>query len=797
MKKITLTRVLISMLALVVALGMTAQTSPKRLAKSGSQKTMKQLADEFAKKQKNAKVITAKDLRKNAPARVGEDDPDRWEVLVDEDFALMTKGTEDVPDTEMMPENGSGGYLPDSLFHTPNWFGIACYQAGGCVALNYPGFGGVINTPMMNLQGRIRVQTRLKAINKQSHVFVQGCTGGYDFPSLMGYGYEMNLYSLKPEDGWVDVDIIIENPYAGGDSFIQINAANYNYGGIIVDYLTVSRDKEYVSTPHNLTATKFVTDGFTASWEKAYGAESYLVTLYERKTVGTDNYKSEESFEDVSVENGSVVGMADGWTAQASGFTDDACDGGKALLFKGGSDFIQFGIDGSEILAGGFSIKKVQANEGSYGELCIDVTEDGVVSRWILRLTDVSDSEWKTVTMADFKGFPVGHALSVRMYIEGNVSDVFAIDKLYFETTPLTETTCVAENIEANDACLAFNGLDLNNLYSFTVQGNTADGRVSDVSEPFYAYGVAAPVVKEATEVDRRGGYTANWEPVINATSYDLFSYEIKPVTEDTEDYTIFEENFNKCTEGTVDNPVTLNNYDRVYLNDYTDNIDWTGYGTIVANGMVGCMESFYSYVDVTSPAINLNRNDGNYTVTVDFVTFKDNTTLIVQGDETMYQEIFAEKAGAHSATVEMYGGNEMTNLMFYSKEGTAWLLDRVVVKQDVKAGDEISKTLDRQTVDGYAISARISGLQVKSDCKYGYNLVSYYDDYGYVYVSDPSAIQYVEFEATGIGTVEAEGEVALQPTEIYDLSGRKVSKAAAKGVYIIKTGDKVKKVRF
>lgn len=109
MKKITLTRVLISMLALVVALGMTAQTSQKRLAKSGSQKTMKQLADEFAKKQKNAKVITAKDLRKNAPARVGEDDPDRWEVLVDEDFALMTKGTEDVPDTEMMPENGSGG----------------------------------------------------------------------------------------------------------------------------------------------------------------------------------------------------------------------------------------------------------------------------------------------------------------------------------------------------------------------------------------------------------------------------------------------------------------------------------------------------------------------------------------------------------------------------------------------------------------------------------------------------------------------------------------------------------------
>ena len=101
------------------------------------------------------------------------------------------------------------------------------------------------------------------------------------------------------------------------------------------------------------------------------------------------------------------------------------------------------------------------------------------------------------------------------------------------------------------------------------------------------------------------------------------------------------------------------------------------------------------------------------------------------------------------------------------------------------------------QTLDGDATSARISGLQIKSGCKYGYNLVSYYDRFGLVYVSDPSATQYVEFEGTGIDSVETEDGETQQPTEIYDLSGRKVSTPNAKGVYIIKSGGEVKKVRF
>ena len=791
------------MLALVLALGAAAQTSPKRLVKSGQQKTMKQLADEFAKKQKNAKTITAKDLRKKVPTRAGEDDADRWETLIYEDFSLMTKGTEDVPDGTMYPEDYEttyNMYLPDDLFHTPGWFGLGVYQAGGNMALNYPGFGGVLNSPMMNMQGRIRMQLRVKCIDRARPFFISILAGGYDYPFDPSdtQGGQMNLYNFEPEDGWQDIDVYVNIPYAGSDCFFQINAATYNDGALIVDYVKVSRDKEYLATPDGLTASKFVTDGFTASWNKAYGADSYLVNLYETKTVGTDNGKYEESFEDASLDGEQVVGLGEGWSAKGTGdaITGDAADGSKAFLLSNETDFVKFEPTSGKILAGKFAIKRVKANEGSYDQIYVDVNDGGNIRTWVMGATNIPDDEYMTVDLGEFEDFPMGRASSITIYISPyyDVTDVYAIDDISFETTPPTETTCVAEGIAAKDTCLVINELDLSNLYSFTVQSVKADGTTSDPSEVYYAYGVAAPVVKEATDIDPRGGYTANWEKAINATSYDLYNYEIYTVPEDTEDFTVFEENFNKCTEGTLDNPVSLNNYDPVIINDYTDNIGWSGWGTLLSNGMVGCINN---YVDLQSPAINLDRAEGNYTVTVDFVTLNDNVDFVIQGDNTMYQLVNAEKAGTHTATVEMYGGTRTTRLMFYTYDGSAFLIDRVVVKQDVKAGDEITTTLGMQTLDGDATSARISGLQIKSGYKYGYNLVSYYDRYGEVYVSDPSAMQYVEFEATGIDSVETEGEEAQQPTEIYDLSGRKVSTPNAKGVYIIKSGDEVKKVRF
>ena len=215
----------------------------------------------------------------------------------------------------------------------------------------------------------------------------------------------------------------------------------------------------------------------------------------------------------------------------------------------------------------------------------------------------------------------------------------------------------------------------------------------------------------------------------------------------------------------------------------------------MVYNGMVGCMENYYGTLDIISPELSVGHGDGTFEVTVEFTTLTDGTTLIVQNGNIDYQSITAETAGAHTATLKFANGTNQTWLMFYTYEGTAFLLDRVTVKQDVKAGDEIFSLQGLYDVTDGGTSARISGLQAKSGYKFGYNVMSIYDRYGTLYTSDRSETQYVDLVTSGIDNVETGDEEAQQPSAVYDLSGRRVSDTSARGVYIIKQGNKAHKV--
>lgn len=797
---------------LVVSLGITAQHAAKRAPQGSPMKTMKQAAELFEQQRRNCKdIITANKLAEMKAARKAEENG-KWETLISEDFSLMTAGTEDVPDETMMA-GASFSYLPDELFHSPGWAGVGVSQAGGNIALNYPGFGGVLNTPLMNKEGRIRIKLRVKSINTTRLFLVSIAAGGYDNPYDPTSSGQMNTYQFSPEDGWQDVEVYVVNPYTGSDCFVQVNAGTRGNGGLVIDYITVERDMDYLSTPVGLGATAFKEDGFTASWSKPYGAESYLVTLYEKKIVGTDNFTSEETFEDASVEDGTVTGLSQGWTASVSGtadgqyFTDtDTPDGNKALLFASDNDVLEFDADGSEILGLTLTMKTLASSENPDVTVYFELFDGTGWHTYSTGLGFIPTDEWLVMDLTKvLDGFTPGMYTKFRLSFSGigyalekglsDVSEVFAADVVACTTSPLTETTLVAEDMPADNTSMTFTELDMNNVYSFTVKSTRADGKTSEASELFYAYGVAAPQIKEATDIDKRGAYTANWAPATNATAYRLYNYEVYTVPEDVEAHTVFEENFNKSTEGTLQSPIYLENYDHTYLDDYTDNKGWSSYGTMVCNGMVGCMENYYGTLDIISPELSVGHGDGTFEVTVEFTTLTDGTTLIVQNGNLDYQSITAETAGAHTATLKFTNGTNLTRLMFYTYEGTAFLLDRVTVKQDVKAGDEIFSLQGLYDVTDGGTSARVSGLQAKSGYKFGYNVMSIYDRYGTLYTSDRSETQYVDLVTSGIDNVETGDEEAQQPSAVYDLSGRRVSDTSARGVYIIKQGNKAHKV--
>lgn len=494
---------------LVVSLGITAQHAAKRAPQGSPMRTMKQAAELFEQQRRNCKdIITAKKLAEMKATQKAEETGD-WETLINEDFSLMTAGTEDVPDGTMMPGE-SFGLLPDELFHTPDWYGIGVYQAGGNVALNYPGFGGVLNSPMMNMEGSIRIKMRVKSIDRTRPFFVQLAAGGYDFPfDPTGTG-QMNMYQFTPEEGWQDIELNIINPYTGDDCFVQINAGTYNNGGLVIDYITVERDKDYIATPTDLSATAFKEDGFTASWGKPYGAESYLVTLYEKKIVGTDNFTSEETFENASVEGGTVTGLSQGWTASVSGtadgqyFTDtDTPDGNKALLFASDNDVLEFDADGSEILGLTLTMKTLASSENSDVTVYFELFDGTGWHTYSTGLGFIPTDEWLVMDLTKvLDGFTPGMYTKFRLRFSGigyalekglsDVSEVIAADVVSCTTSPLTETTLVAEDMPADNTSMTFTELDMNNVYSFTVKSTRADGKTSEASQLFYAYGVAA-----------------------------------------------------------------------------------------------------------------------------------------------------------------------------------------------------------------------------------------------------------------------------------------------------------------
>ena len=70
------------------------------------------------------------------------------------------------------------------------------------------------------------------------------------------------------------------------------------------------------------------------------------------------------------------------------------------------------------------------------------------------------------------------------------------------------------------------------------------ENNISGESELYHAFGVAKPIAKEATDIDPRGGYTANWEPTPKATSYLVTNYKADKIEDDNENYEVFRDDF-------------------------------------------------------------------------------------------------------------------------------------------------------------------------------------------------------------------------------------------------------------
>lgn len=102
---------------------------------------------------------------------------EQWVTIVDEDFSGLTKGTEELPDTESLLDPKTGDVTEanlnkfksyntgDDTEYARTWGGAQLFEAGGCIAAVN---GGFLCTPTGDYSGNLKFTCRMKAIKGQN-----------------------------------------------------------------------------------------------------------------------------------------------------------------------------------------------------------------------------------------------------------------------------------------------------------------------------------------------------------------------------------------------------------------------------------------------------------------------------------------------------------------------------------------------------------------------------------------------------------------------------------------------------
>lgn len=775
MKNFTLT------LALTVLSAATVLANAPARMIQGKQLTPEAQIEALAKKtqeQINSYNLGLRPMK--APAKIVEfDEP---EVLLYEDFSLMTAGSEEAPDDTMLPEDymdTGNQFLPDGYTLTSGWWGLGIYQAGGCCFLGYPGIGGCITTPMLNLNGRIRVSFRMKPGNNVTS------SASIIFSLLKGDQYNPtliidNVYEyikVNADDDWTEFTYIYDVEYSGDDAYVQFNGMTYDNGKFIDD-IKIERLGYLLSAPEAYAPTDYEGDSFTATWNSQAITDDYALTVYSR----TINEGASESFS-TDFSDGIVPAYVD-----AS--DDEVCEiagmpGDKALQV----------LNGQEIIIGNGNI----INNLELNIFCLSDELEGTAG--YVYFYGLKNNEWKSSVFYGGCDYSTEKGSRYKVTAEYGMANQYEKIKLvfniltdlpvYLDDIQLTTSNSVDYNFVLNAEPVSGTSYEVENLdpyedYFYYVNAVLGD-QVSDASNLVKVYQLVAPVALEATDIDDRGGFTANWEATPKAEEYQASVFNVTTLADDIDAYPILTETFSNAVadDATVDYPYDFENYyDLLSFDEYTDNAGWDGCFNIMAEGMIGCGDDYYGISELCSPKFDASNNDGIFTVDFDCYCLYGGDIMIVQNSEITYERVHLG-TGLNHYSVTFDQGSKESYVLFYTSYGYPFLIDNFVISQDLKAGEKLS-TLVAQSDWVEDTSAYIPGVKATEGYDLCYSVTARYTREETTYKSPSSELVVVKKDTSAIESIKAE---KAGNGKIYDLLGRPVGDnidALQRGIYIM-----------
>lgn len=237
------------------------------------------------------------------------------QLVMFEDFAKMTSGSEATPDTEANIIKDEFEYpwinTKDEYFKQAGWGSGNAYPAGGTVYLDSnPNDMAHINTPMLNVAANggiawIRFKARAKNAGDNPQVMVEAAETFNMSPSWRMMG-SAALPQLSTE--WKEYSMF----FYGGGEYTLFNIVSV-MAPVYIDNIEVFTVKQHIGTPTTLPHTNYEGTSFDANWTPVEGATGYKVNVF---TLNKETGKAEYLFENkpVTTNKFHVTGATSGQT---------------------------------------------------------------------------------------------------------------------------------------------------------------------------------------------------------------------------------------------------------------------------------------------------------------------------------------------------------------------------------------------------------------------------------------------------------------------------------------------------
>lgn len=705
------------------------------------------LMEMYTRQAREAMLLQRTPLK--SPARASEQ-----EVIFEEDFSGIKGGTEEEPGAEIGTYTQDGNtFWPEDITKIPGWWGIGTYAIDGAVGLCYPGMGGVVCSGPANMYGNLHISFRAKARegNKEGRncLLMVSIVCGDPYNPVMSTPEMFIPVNLKVEDGWQDVEVNMRNPNRLDDSRLQINGMTYSAAGFIIDDIKITRDFDFCLPPTEMSCGYFTDDGFTVMWNQGAENNSYEFSLRQEK-------KLSEPFDATETFDGSLPQY---WSTTGSVVNEGGSDNSASLRLGAGQE-LKLAFGGGRLASLSTFLNGKNFDETSEAVMkMIGIYDDGSEEELgyinVPKLSAGGESLDLNSVISDnayqFIGF--------KFVAEGFGADQCCyIDNLQYKASPACETTQVLTDKPVNDTQIVLTGLDPENEYYVGVRGVKNQQIKSDFFGYYYVPGMPAPKALEATDLEKRGAYTANWTPSPKAKAYTVSNFKVDPITEDKENYVVLRDDFEKANSAALEYPVAL------YLDDWTDCKGW--HTDMLPDGSMTSLVADAGYVGAVNlplytPQVSLDNDGGKYTIRFKVKAFGGEIIRVYSGDEMQifdFNEVNPDgdpySFEEHEVEMHFSNGTELQSIAIMSTAYT-FMLDWFEITQNVKAGDRVIRYLDHAELEGHdSAEYRFSGLENAEGVKFGYNVSAYGDYMGQTFNSLPSNLVLVDLNQTGLGSL-------------------------------------------